>query len=92
VALLWIPWACVQKDPPAGAYLSRERAIDIARVDAQRVYKKPGELDEFRITATLEGDVWRVDFELRDPGTVGGGPHYGIDARSGRILSRRFQQ
>jgi hypothetical protein len=40
----------------------------------------------------LEPDGWHVDYELKDPRLKGGGPHYIIDADSGTILSKRYQQ
>jgi len=72
--------------------ISREAAIDIATQDARRVFVNPGELDVYVPAASLTEEGWRVDFEFRDRGLTGGGPHYLIDGHSGRILRRRFEQ
>ena len=46
----------------------------------------------YRISVSLEDDGWRVDYELKDPDLNGGGPHYLIDANSGEIVSKRYDQ
>jgi hypothetical protein len=66
-----------------------DRALVIARADAEQVYH---DLSCYRITLSLEGDGWHVDYELKDPFCKGGGPHYVIDASAGRILSKRYEQ
>lgn len=69
--------------------LASDEALRIARADAERVYR---ELDSFRIEITREADGWHIDYELKDPNLNGGGPHYVIDATSGRIVSKRYDQ
>jgi hypothetical protein len=50
------------------------------------------DLSAYRIQLVLEDDGWHVDYELKDPNLKGGGPHYLIDARTGAILSKRYEQ
>jgi hypothetical protein len=71
------------------ANISCDRALKIAQADAQRVYR---DLFLYRISISLEDDGWQVDYELKDPNLNGGGPHYLIDAHSGEIISKRYDQ
>jgi len=72
-----------------GCAISCDRALAIARVDAEQVYRN---LSPYRITLSLEADGWHVDYELKNPFVKGGGPHYVIDPSDGRILSKRYEQ
>ena len=69
--------------------LACDQALTIAHQDAIIAYR---ELSIFRIELTLESDGWHIDYELKDPRWKGGGPHYVIDAHSGAILSKRYEQ
>jgi hypothetical protein len=69
--------------------MNAEDALRIARLDGERVYR---ELSGCRVTLALEADGWHVDYELKNPESNGGGPHYVIDARSGAIVSKRYEQ
>ena len=69
--------------------LPRTEVLRIAERDAERVYR---DLSGFEITLTPELDGWHVDYELTDPLSAGGGPHYVIDPYSGDIISRRYEQ
>jgi hypothetical protein len=40
----------------------------------------------------LDDGAWRVDYELRDPESQGGGPHYVIAGDSGEVLEKRYEQ
>jgi hypothetical protein len=73
---------------PAPA-LAGDQALSIAQADAIRAY---GDLRPYRIQLALEDDGWHVDYELKDPRLKGGGPHYVIDAASGAIISKRYEQ
>ncbi|WP_275414739.1 hypothetical protein [Paractinoplanes durhamensis] len=44
------------------------------------------------MTARHHGGEWYVDYELTDTMSLGGGPHFVIDARSGEITGRRYEQ
>jgi hypothetical protein len=72
--------------PPA---IAGDRALAIAQADATRVYR---DLSGYRIQLVLEADGWHVDYELKDPRLKGGGPHYVIDASSGAITFKRYDQ
>lgn len=76
-------------DLSGGVALSGGQALDIAQVDALRVYR---DLSPYRIQLVLEADGWHVDYELKDPRIKGGGPHYLIDASTGAIISKRYEQ
>jgi hypothetical protein len=69
--------------------LGGDQALAIAQADALRVYH---DLSGYRIPLVLEEDGWHVDYELKDPKRKGGGPHYLIDAITGAITSRRYEQ
>ena len=71
------------------ANIACDRALRIAQSDAERVYR---DLFLYRISISLEDDGWRVDYELKDPALNGGGPHYLIDANSGEIVTKRYDQ
>jgi hypothetical protein len=69
--------------------LAGDKALTIAQADALKAYR---DLSAYRIQLVLEDDGWHVDYELKDPRLKGGGPHYVIDARSGDIVDRRYEQ
>jgi uncharacterized membrane protein YkoI len=69
--------------------ISCDQALRIARTDAESAYR---DLSMYRIAISLEEQGWLVDYELKDPNLQGGGPHYVIDAETGEILSKRYEQ
>ena len=69
--------------------VSSQRAFLIAMADAERTYRRTA---HFKIEIALEVDGWHIDFDIRDPFTCGGGPHYIIDATSGEITWKRYDQ
>ena len=71
------------------ATISCDQALRIARTDAESAYR---DLSIYRIAISLEENGWLVDYELKDPKLQGGGPHYLIDARTGAVLSKRYEQ
>jgi hypothetical protein len=71
------------------AILSGERVLTIAQADASRAYR---DLSVYRIQLVLEDDGWHVDYDLKDAKLKGGGPHYVIDASSGAIIAKRYEQ
>jgi hypothetical protein len=71
------------------ASIAGDKALAIAQADATGAYR---DLSPFRIQLVLEDDGWHVDYELNDPRLKGGGPHYIIDAHTGGILSKRYEQ
>lgn len=75
--------------PSGEVALSGDRVLAIAQADAMRVYL---DLSAYRIQLALEDDGWHVDYELKDPRLKGGGPHYVMDAHTGTILSKRYEQ
>lgn len=75
--------------PATPTILSGEQVLSIAQNDALRAY---GDLSPFSIHLILEDDGWHVDYRLKNPKHKGGGPHYVIDAVSGSIVSKRYEQ
>jgi hypothetical protein len=69
--------------------LAGDQALRIAHADAVRAYR---DLSPYRILLELAEDGWRIDYELKDPKLIGGGPHYVIDSVTGAILSKRYEQ
>jgi hypothetical protein len=69
--------------------LAGHQALAIAQADAARVYQ---DLSPYRIQLVLEDDGWHVDYELKNPQLKGGGPRYVIDAHSGAVISKRYEQ
>ena len=71
------------------AVLGGDQVLAVAQADAAAAYQ---DLSAYRIQLALEDDGWHVDYELKDPKRKGGGPHYVIDARTGAIRSKRYEQ
>jgi hypothetical protein len=69
--------------------VSGDAALRIAQADAEKAYRN---LTGYRIVLALEPDGWHVDYQLKSPTAVGGGPHYLIDAVSGAIVTKRYEQ
>jgi hypothetical protein len=69
--------------------LAGDQVLAIAQADAARMYR---DLSLYRIQLVLEGDGWHVDYELKNPRLKGGGPHYIIDAHTGTVISKRYEQ
>ena len=72
-----------------GKTLACDEALKIARTDAEQVYR---DLSLYRISVVLEADGRQVDYALKDSALQGGGPHYLIDATTGDIVSKRYEQ
>ena len=73
----------------SGQALPSDQALRVARLDAESAYR---DLSAYRILITLEEDGWHIDYQLKNPRHHGGGPHYIIDAHTGMILSKRYEQ
>lgn len=69
--------------------LTAEQALAVAQHDASRVYR---DLSGYAIRLALDDDRWHIGYELKEPNLKGGGPSYVIDALSGAILSKRYEQ
>jgi hypothetical protein len=61
----------------------------VAQADALKAYR---DLSWYRVQIVQEADGWHVDYELKDLRSKGGGPHYIIDANTGAIVSKRYEQ
>lgn len=69
--------------------ISCDEALAIARKDAEVAYR---DLSDFRIIIERRADGWHIDYELSNVYLKGGGPHYVIDAMTGAIVSKRYEQ
>ncbi len=69
--------------------LNSDQILQIARLDAERAYRN---LDGYRISLRREEETWFVDYDLKDEELNGGGPHYEINARTGAIINKRYEQ
>ena len=69
--------------------ISEEQAREIAAAEAGQAYV---DLSPYTVTARLDGGSWLVDYDLTDETLLGGGPHFVIDASSGEITARRYEQ
>jgi uncharacterized membrane protein YkoI len=72
-----------------GHPISCDEALAIARKDAEKAYR---DLSAFRIIIERRADGWHIDYELSDVFLKGGGPHYVIDATTGAVVSKRYEQ
>lgn len=75
--------------PATTATVTSDQALRIARLDAEKAYR---DLSPYRIHVELADDGWHVDYQLKNPQSHGGGPHYVIDAQTGAILTKRYEQ
>lgn len=69
--------------------ISCDEALAIAQKDAEAVYR---DLSGFRIIIERRPDGWHIDYELSDVYLNGGGPHYVIDAMTGAIIAKKYEQ
>ena len=76
----------ITKQPSA---IAGDQALTIAQADAVTAYR---DLSGYRIQIVLEADGWHIDYELKDMRLKGGGPHYVIDASTGAIVTKRYEQ
>ena len=72
-----------------GPTIDADQALAIAHSDASKAYR---DLTRYTICVALEADGWHIDYNLKDPRLKGGGPHYIIDAHTGAIVSKRYEQ
>ncbi len=75
--------------PPLQPRVSGDAALRVAHADAEKVYR---DLSHYRIIVSLEPDGWHVDYQLKSSSAHGGGPHYIIDATTGTIAKKRYEQ
>jgi hypothetical protein len=69
--------------------ITSDEALRIARLDAEKAYR---DLSPYRVSVDLQDDGWHVDYELKDRLSNGGGGHYIIDAQTGAITAKRYEQ
>jgi hypothetical protein len=69
--------------------ITSDEALKIARLDAEKAYR---DLSAYRVFVERDHDGWHVDYELKNRHSHGGGPHYVIDAQTGAIHSKRYEQ
>lgn len=69
--------------------ITKEKAIEIANSDASLYYR---DLSVYNIEAKLIDSNWKIDYELKDTMLDGGGPHYVISGKTGKIIESHFYQ
>ena len=69
--------------------VDKDSAIRIATEELARENKS---VDKYNLKAIEESDAWRVECNLKDLDTMGGGVIYFIDRQSGNILVRKISQ
>ncbi len=69
--------------------VDRHEALQIADDDARKQYR---DLSVYDVMIELENENWRIDYELKDAESQGGGPHYLVSSDTGEIVSRRYEQ
>lgn len=74
---------------PAARTITAAQAVAVAEADALGAY---GDLSLYRVEVTPTPDGWRVCYQLHQPRTAGGGPHYLIDTTTGAILDKKYYQ
>lgn len=69
--------------------IDKQVALKIANDDAGKQYR---DLSVYDVMIEMSDGNWKIDYELKDKRSKGGGPHYLISSESGRIISRRYEQ
>lgn len=69
--------------------ITSDEALRIARLDAEKAYR---DLSPYRVSVELDEAGWHIDYELKNRQSQGGGAHYVIDAYTGAIRSKRYEQ
>ena len=69
--------------------ITEEQARKTAADEAAHAYR---DLSVYNVSARLEDGRWHIDYALKDPRRVGGGPHFTIAADTGEIIARRYEQ
>jgi hypothetical protein len=69
------------------ATVTSDQSLRVARVDGEKAYRG---LSPFFVHVELDG--WHVDYEPKNRRSNGGGPHYVIDAQTGLIPTKRYEQ
>lgn len=75
--------------PTITVTVTSDQALRTARLDAEKAYR---DLTPFFVQVELEDDGWHVDYELKNRQSNGGGPHYVVDAQTGVIRTKRYEQ
>ncbi len=71
--------------------VSRPQAIAVAEADALPMYGTY--LHTLVLEMTLRDDGWHLEYSPKREGLrTGGGPHHVIDATTGAIVSKRYDQ
>lgn len=69
--------------------IDKDKALQIATKDALKIYR---DITIYTVKAVFKENQWFIDFDITDPTTAGGGPHYIINAMNGVIVSFRYEQ
>ncbi len=69
--------------------LEHDAVLRIVQREALAAHRN---MSGYRINVWFPPYGWHVDYCLTEPYMAGGGPHYVIDAATGAILSKRYEQ
>ena len=69
--------------------IDRQEALKIANEDAKIYYR---DLSIYDVLIEIKNGNWKIDYELKDKSSQGGGPHYIISSTTGEIISKRYEQ
>jgi hypothetical protein len=69
--------------------IDEQTARAVAAEAAAEAYR---DLSGYTVSARLADGLWYVDYDLTDETLLGGGPHFVIDATTGEITARRYEQ
>jgi hypothetical protein len=62
------------------------------RIATEDLLKEHQAVDKYNSKAVEETKTWRVEFQLKDRTTMGGGIIYSVDKESGKIAKRQYCQ
>lgn len=79
----------VENQSLKSAKIDKDAAIRIA---TEELVKESRSVTKYDLKAIEEQDAWRVECNLKDLETMGGGVIYFIDKQSGTILKRKYSQ
>jgi hypothetical protein len=79
----------IKAKTPEKEGITSDQALKAARSDAENAYR---DLSPYQADVVAGKDGWHVDFQLKDPESEGGGPHYVIDRREEKILAKKYEQ
>jgi hypothetical protein len=69
--------------------VDKQEALRIAHDDASTQYR---DLSIYDVIIELDDGNWKIDYDLKDKNSQGGGPQYLISSETGAILKKTYYQ